>query len=482
MTKSQLKTPAPFIASSKKTTVKIIPLKAKSFKSWKKKQDAALKAQIDQAGFSAQSGRFLFHYSSGGHLESILLGLSAKVSYYDIAPMVKEITARLSSSALKDLVFKVEQDNISADELLLLCVGWGWSCYSFDSYKKTKKGYPILVWPKGVDKAKAEGLVHSVCLIRNLVNTPANDMGPKELTAAARSVAKEGGAKIKVISDKDLKTDFPLVFTVGDSSERRPCLVDFVWGKETDPKVTLVGKGVCFDTGGLDLKPPRFMLQMKKDMGGAAHVLGLAALIMKTKLPIRLRVLIPAVENAVSGRAFRPRDVVKSRIGQTVELSDTDAEGRLILADAITLASEENPDLIMDFATLTGSARSALGYEIPACFTNNDKIAGDLKKISYEEEDQVWPLPLWKPYLKELNSDIADINNIGAGLGGAIHGGLFLETFLRDPKIDWVHLDIFSWEMSGKPGRTKGGADTGMRAAYAYLEKRFGKTKKTKKK
>lgn len=482
MTKPYKNTPAPFIASSRKRKVILIPMRKKNLSAWTNKQDKLFKTRIAQSGFTAAAGSTLHLHDKDGKLHSVAFGVSDPASYYDIAPAVKEIQSSLSEKTLKDTVFALDDTGMKTDELLCFCVGWGWSCYVFDLYKKNKHVQPALIWPKGVDKDKAEGMVQGVCLIRNLVNTPANDMGPKELTSAARALSKDYGAKISLIHDKDLKKDFPLIYTVGDASERRPSLIDIKWGKETDPKVTLVGKGVCFDTGGLDLKPPRSMLQMKKDMGGAAHVLGLAAFIMKTGLPIRLRVLIPAVENAVSGGAFRPRDVIKSRLGHTVEIGDTDAEGRLILADALTYACEDKPELLIDFATLTGSARSALGYDLPACFSNNDKLADEIKKVSSEAEDQVWPMPLWRPYKKNMNSDIADINNVGTGLGDVIHAALFLDNFVK-ADIDWLHLDVFSWEISGRPGRTKGGADTGMRAVYALLEKRYGQKKsKTKKK
>lgn len=244
-------------------------------------------------------------------------------------------------------------------------------------------------------------------------------------------------------------------------------------GDKNDPAVTIVGKGVVFDTGGLNLKPPRFMRYMKKDLGGAAHALGLAWMIMSMNVPVRLKVLVSAAENSVDGNAMRPGDVVKSRKGLTVEITDTDAEGRLVLADALTYGSEDKPALLIDFATLTGSARSALGWDIPAFFSNQDALLEDLKTAGTEHNDPVWPLPLWKPYLKEMDSKVADFDNIGSGPAGAIHGGLFLEQFLEN-NTPWIHLDCYAWEQNGKAGRPQGGADTGMRAVFKLIERRYG--------
>jgi leucyl aminopeptidase len=316
--------------------------------------------------------------------------------------------------------------------------------------------------------------VESVNGLRDLVNTPANDMGPEEIEAAVKVLAKEHEASVKVIKDqKILEKDFPLIFTVGKASPRLPRLIDMSWGNAKHPKVTLVGKGVAFDTGGLDLKPSAYMALMKKDMGGAAHVIALAKLIMDHKLPVRLRLLIPAVENSVAGEAFRPGDIIKSRKGPFVENTNTDAEGRLILADALTYASEGKPELIIDFATLTGSARAGLGPDIPAMFSNNDTIAGRLQALSEETEDPVWRMPLWQPYRAHIENATGDLLNSAGIPGDGIYSALFLETFV-DEKTDWVHLDCFSWEQTGRAGRPKGAADTGLRTVFAYLQGRYG--------
>jgi leucyl aminopeptidase len=299
-------------------------------------------------------------------------------------------------------------------------------------------------------------------------------MGPDELEAAARSLARVQKAKLKVISGKVLEKGFPLIHAVGAASDRKPRLVDFTWGPATAPKVTLVGKGVCFDTGGLDIKPSSNMLLMKKDMGGAANVLGLARLIMEAKLKVRLRVLVPIVENAIGGSAFRPGDVFRSRKGLSVEIGNTDAEGRLILADAMALAEEDRPDLLVDMATLTGAARVALGPDLPPIFTDDDALATDLVAHGAKVNDPLWRLPLWRAYDSLIETPLADINNAGAGgFAGAITAALFLRRFGEKAKAH-VHFDIFGWTPNAKPGRPKGGEQQGMRALFSYLEARFG--------
>jgi len=332
-----------------------------------------------------------------------------------------------------------------------------------------------MLWPEGADQKRATAMFEGLCLIKTLINLPPNNLGTDELADAAAEVARNGRAAFSRIVDTDLiKQNFPMIYDVGKASPRRPQLIEILWGHEDHPHVTLVGKGVVFDTGGLDLKPPPFMLLMKKDMGGAAHVLGLAHVIMALNLPVRLRVLIPAAENSVGGESFRPGDVLKSRKGLSVEVGDTDAEGRLVVAEALTYACEADrkPDLLVDFCTLTGSARAALGYDIPAFFSNRDSLMNDLKEAGIRYNDPIWPLPLWQPYLKEMNSNVADINNIGSGKAGAIHGALFLHQFIDDA-VDWIHVDCYAWEQSGKPGRPQGGADTGMRAMLAIIEQKF---------
>jgi leucyl aminopeptidase len=351
-------------------------------------------------------------------------------------------------------------------------IAWALGTYKFNRYRKTRREAPKLAVPPGADAAEAARIAEGVFLARDLINTPANDMGPADLAAAARALAKKHGAKISIVEGEALKKqNFPLIHAVGKGSERPPRLIDITWG--SGPKVTLVGKGVCFDTGGLDLKPSSAMLTMKKDMGGAATVLGLAHMIMDAKLKMRLRVLIPAVENSVSGCAYRPGDVFASRKGLTVEIGNTDAEGRLVLADALSLADDEKPDLLIDLATLTGAARSATGMELPPFFTDDERLAADFAACGKAANDHVWRLPLWRGYESALSSDIADLtNNPNYNLAGAITAALFLNRFVEKSE-SWLHLDIPGWIDRPKPGRRKGAEANTARALYALLKARY---------
>ena len=318
-------------------------------------------------------------------------------------------------------------------------------------------------------------MAEAVGLARDLINTPANDMGPEELEAAARELATRFGARVSsIVGDELLRQNFPLIHAVGMASTRAPRLIDFTWGDASHPKVTLVGKGVCFDTGGVDLKPASGMLIMKKDMGGAANVLALAQMIMDAKLKVRLRVLIPAVENSVAGNAFRPLDIFPSRKGPTVEIGNTDAEGRLVLADALALADEETPDLLIDLGTLTGAARVALGPDLPPFYTDDDALAADVAHCAYAENDPLWRMPLWGPYDAWLDSKVANINNAPAnGFAGSITCALFLQRFVESA-ASWLHVDIYGWTPSAKPGRPEGGECQAARALYALLSQRYG--------
>jgi leucyl aminopeptidase len=354
-------------------------------------------------------------------------------------------------------------------------LAWAFGGYSFARYKSSSRKNPKLVLPKGVDGAEITRIAEAVFLARDLINTPANDLGPKELEAAARALAKKHGAKFAVVQGAALARNYPLIQAVGQGSERPPRLIELVWGKPSAPKVTLVGKGVCFDTGGYDLKPSAGMLTMKKDMGGAAVALAVAAMAMGAKLNLRLRVLIPAVENSVSGHAMRPGDVFNSRKGLTVEIGNTDAEGRLILADALADADDESPALLIDIATLTGAARAATGMELPPFFTDDEKLAADLAKAAAAASDPLWRLPLWRGYEFSLSSRIADLNNNPAyGYAGAITAALFLNRFVQKAK-SWVHLDIPAWTDRPKPGRPLGGEANSARALYALLKMRYGR-------
>ena len=353
-------------------------------------------------------------------------------------------------------------------------LGWVLGSYGFTRYKKNERPARNLVWPTGADRAWVAAAATATDLVRDLINTPAADMGPADLAEAARELAGEFGADFAVIvGDELLERNYPAIHAVGRAAAVAPRLIDMSWGDPGHPKVTLVGKGVCFDTGGLDLKPSRGMALMKKDMGGAATVLGLARMIMMTRLPVRLRVLAPAVENSVSGNAMRPRDILQTRKGLTVEIGNTDAEGRLVLADALTEAMVDKPDLLLDFATLTGAARAAVGPGIAAMFSPDDNLADDLYRQGVAEDDPVWRLPLWKPYRRMIDSKVADINNAGdSPYAGAITAALFLAEFV-DEGLSWAHFDIMAWNPADRPGRPEGGEAMAMRAAFATIRDRY---------
>jgi leucyl aminopeptidase len=356
-------------------------------------------------------------------------------------------------------------------------LGWLLAQYRFDRYRKDEDaaGPRVLLSPEPARIDETVRIAGAVALVRNLVNTPAADMGPADLAAAAEDAVQGLGGNLSVIGGRPLEEGYPMVAAVGRAAARgrEPRLIEFAWGNPSHPRIALVGKGVCFDSGGLDIKPSSAMLLMKKDMGGAAHALALARLIMQHRLPVRLHLLIPAVENAVSAEAFRPGDVLRSRAGLSVEIGNTDAEGRLILADALARAVEEKPELIIDFATLTGAARVALGPDLPALFTNEDALADDLLAASKDITDPLWRLPLWEGYAEMIKSGIADVNNAGeGGMAGAITAALFLKKFVPEG-VAWAHLDTFAWRPSPKPGRPKGGDALGLRAAWELLRRRY---------
>ncbi len=356
--------------------------------------------------------------------------------------------------------------------------GWQTAQYRFTRYREeSEPDGPRVLLTKDVAKiAPAEAEARATFLVQDLVNTPAEDMGPAQLEATAEGLAKAHGAKLKVTRGDALEQGFPMVHAVGRAAGRShaPRMIELTWGDSKAPKLAIVGKGVAFDSGGLDIKPAAGMLLMKKDMGGAAHALALAGLVMGAGLKVRLQCLVPAVENAISGNAFRPGDVLRSRKGLTVEIGNTDAEGRLILADALALASEDQPDLVIDFATLTGAARVALGPDLPALFARRDATAEALLAGGLASDDPVWRLPLHEAYAEWLKSDIADTNNAHANsFAGSTVAALFLDKFVGED-LDWAHFDTFAWRPTAKPGRSKGGAALGLRAAWRMLQDRFG--------
>ncbi len=355
----------------------------------------------------------------------------------------------------------------------LAALGFLLGSYRFAKYKGDTKTPVHLACSDGVDISAINRIASAMFLARDLVNTPANDMGPEDIEAAARAVAKPYKAKVKVTKGEALKRGFPMIHAVGRAAHQVPRLIDFSWGRLNAPRITLVGKGVAFDTGGLDIKPSSGMLLMKKDMGGAANVLALAQMIMDAKIPVRLRVLIPAVENSISSDAFRPGDILTSRSGLTVEIGNTDAEGRLILADALTLAEQDDPDLLIDMATLTGAARVALGPDLPPFFTNDDAFARELTDAAAHVGDPLWRMPLWAPYDRKLTSKIADMNNVTTdGFAGAVTAALFLQRFATRAR-SWAHFDIFAWVPSEKAHAPVGGEGQAIRAIFEVLQRRY---------
>jgi leucyl aminopeptidase len=418
-------------------------------------------------GFAAKPGECLTLPSADGAISHVLFGLE------DEAGKSRDLFRPGQLPAL--LPPGVYRFANAPHDTRLAVLAFALGSYRFSRYRKTEAPEVRLVPPDGIDVANIGRMAEAVTLARDLINTPANDMGPEQLAQAAQQLAERFGAEFSCIVGDELKArNFPLIHAVGMASPRAPRLIDFSWGDPAHPKVTLVGKGVCFDTGGLDLKPSSGMLIMKKDMGGAANVLALASMVMDAKLKVRLRVLIPAVENAVNGNAFRPLDVFPSRKGPTVEIGNTDAEGRLVLADALALADEEKPDLLVDLGTLTGAARVALGPELPPFYTNDEALALDVAHCAKAENDPLWRLPLWAPYDSWLDSKVASINNApSGGFAGSITCALFLQRFVEAAK-SWLHVDIYGWTPSAKPARPEGGECQAARAIYKLLGERYG--------
>lgn len=417
--------------------------------------------------FSADEGALLLLPNGDGEVAAALFGLGRERSTRP------PLLAGKLATALPAGTYRLEGWPGNVGEAAL---GFALGSYRFERYLKPKTNAPRLVLPDGEEGAEAERIAAAVYMVRDLVNTPANDLGPTELAAAARELATTHGAVFEeYLGDDLLAREFPLVEAVGRGSSRPARLITFTWGRPDAPKVSLVGKGVVFDTGGLDIKGGSYMLLMKKDMGGAANVLGLARLIMEAGLDLRLRVVLPIVENSVSGTSFRPGDVFPSRKGLTVQIGDTDAEGRLILADALAFADDEAPDLLIDLATLTGAARVALGPDIPPFYTRDDAFAADVSAASLAASDPLWRLPLWAPYEDGLKSKIADLNNVSpGGFAGSITAALFLGRFVEKAKI-WMHVDIFAWVPAARPGQPEGGEAQAIRALYHYLKDRFGR-------
>jgi leucyl aminopeptidase len=439
---------------------------------WLSEQPAQAAAWVRAHGFQAERHRILTLPSADGGIGGALVGLGGLRSPGDLKLWhASGLTDRLPAQAYH------LASPLPAEAATHFVLGWLVGSYRLSRYRSaaSQAARAVLVPPPGADLVYAEAAATATAFARDLINTPANDLGPAELAEAAAELAGRFGARSHVLIGDDLKThDFPLIHAVGAASPRQPRLIDLRWGSRDAPRVTLVGKGVCFDTGGLDLKPSAGMLLMKKDMGGAACVLALAEMMMRLDAPVQLRVLIPAVENSIDGGAYRPGDVLRSRKGLNVEIGNTDAEGRLVLADALAEADGERPDLLIDLATLTGAARVALGPELPAVYSTDESLLADLRAKGDEEADPVWPMPLWSGYDDELTSKIADLGNVSAApFAGSIIGALFLKRFVT-ATANWLHVDLYAWNTRERPGRPVGAEAQCVRSLYRLIRSRFG--------
>jgi len=427
--------------------------------------DTAQRRWLDVNGFDAKPGTVALLPDANGRLVRVLAGVDGAAPLAALAGL---------PTTLPPGVYQLDPDSLSLDPVQA-ALGWALGAYAFTRYRKADREPATLAVEPAV-LAAVQPLAEATTLVRDLVNTPTEDMGPEQLGDAIKALGKTHRAKVRDwVGDELLKANFPTIHAVGRASHREPRLVELSWGKAGHPKLVLVGKGVCFDTGGLDLKPADGMRWMKKDMGGAAHAIALAGLVMQAKLPVRLTLLVPAVENAVAGNAFRPGEVIVTRAGHSVEIDNTDAEGRLILCDALAYGAEQTPDLMIDFATLTGAARVALGPDLPALFGNDDALADAALAAGRAVEDPLWRLPLWRPYRKMLDSYLADFANSGPSRhAGAITAALYLERFVPDG-LPWLHLDTYAWNDANRPGRPRGGEAMGLRALFALLQQRYGK-------
>ncbi len=439
-------------------------LTADAFDRWLQTASSTARAIIEANNFTARSGQAVLLAGDADSVDAIGI-FDADAPLWDAARL---------AAALPAGRWQLETDD-GGLSLEAVCLGWALSQYRFTAYRDaddTADRLRQLVIPSGLDAAARQrlcGIATGVAFCRDLINAPPNHMNPAGLEASARDLAGRFGAAIEVTAGAALESGFPAINTVGRAAEIAPRLIDMRWGNR-GPAVTLIGKGITFDSGGLDLKPSKAMELMKKDMGGAATVLGLAAALMAAEMPVRLRVLVPAAENAVSAQSMRPLDVIDTRADIPVEVGNTDAEGRLVLADALTLACEEEPDFMIDFATLTGAARVALGTELPALFCNRDETANDILAAATDANDPLWRLPLFEPYERHLDGGHVALSSTGAsGYGGAITAALFLRRF-AGKQTNWAHIDVMAWNLAGRPGRPKGGEAMGLRALFSYIE------------
>ncbi|SNB67103.1 leucyl aminopeptidase [Arboricoccus pini] len=418
---------------------------------------------LASTGFEPRPNNVGLFPDTDGELEAAVVVTHEPAELWDVAAAIP---------ALPSGPWLIKGDDLEAAEAAL---AFAMQSYRFTRYRNDNTQQPMLVIGDAAARQRARILAKSIYMARDLVNTPTNDLGPEQLQAAVEFVAKEGGAKIRaVVGEELIVQNYPTIHAVGRASPSPPRLLDLTWGAPDAPKVTLIGKGVCFDTGGLDIKPSSSMLLMRKDMAGAALMLALARSIMALALKVRLRLLIPAVENSIAGNAFRPGDILTTRKGLSVEIGNTDAEGRLILADALADADDETPDIILDAATLTGAARVAIGPDLPALFSPNDGLASDILRHGNHVNEPLWRLPLHAPYSRYIESPVADLNNAGTKpFAGSVTAALFLQRFLTNTP-NWAHLDIFGWNDESRPGRPRGGEATAFRALLSFLEERYG--------
>ena len=445
-------------------SIAIVPIGADRLEDWRANAGPEASAWVSRTGFSAKPGSTCLVPGRGGKLASVLAGVDARDDPWALASVPDAVPAGAYHLDLK----------WSSRGLERAALGWALAAYRFDRYKKATPPTASLFPGSASAAESARVLARAVARVRDLINTPASDMMPKDLAAAVLDLATEHGAELRVVTGAALLDEgYPAIHAVGRASVHRPRLIDLTWGDSRAPLLTLVGKGVCFDSGGLDIKPASGMRLMKKDMGGAAHAIGLADLVMTTALPVRLRLLVPAVENAIAGNAYRPGDVISTRKGLTIEVDNTDAEGRVVLSDALADGAGDPPDLMIDFATLTGAARIALGTDLPAMFSNDETVAAGIAEAGRDVHDEVWRMPLHAPYRELIESRVADImNGASQPYGGAITAALFLQAFVPD-EIPWAHFDIMAWTTRAKPGRPVGGEAMALRAVSEFLERRY---------
>jgi len=443
--------------------VPLVPMRKSGLEEWLAAAPERLRRWLAASGFKAQPGQCLALPDEQGNVQGYIFGMQSEGWLYQLAAIYRE---------LPEGIYTLVSD-WTEEQVCQASLGWGLAAYRFDRYRKNGQAQRMLELRPHI-ASYVQPLCAAQCLVRDLVNTPTEHLGPEQLADAVVAEADRFGAKCTIITGEALlRENFPAIHAVGRASSNAPRLVQLSWGESGAPLLALVGKGVCFDTGGLDLKNSSGMALMKKDMGGAAIALALARLVMEHQLPIRLLLLIPAVENSVSGNAYRPGDVISTRKGLSVEIGNTDAEGRVVLSDALALACEHEPDLVIDFATLTGAARVALGADLPPLFSNRADIARAIQLAGDEIEDPVWTMPLYQPYLEQIRSPIADLNNSSKSpYGGCITAALFLQQFVSG-KTPWVHFDTFAWNQSGRPGRPEGGEALGLRAAFRFLQTRY---------